>query len=340
MTPASANGPEVSVVIPTHNRRHIIGPTLTGALSQEDVDIEVLVVDDGSTDGTSDRLRELGEPRLRVLQLPVNEQLAAARNRGIAEARGRWIAFLDDDDLWSPRKVREQVDAAERAGASSAYSIAIVLDEHLDPTRVFYPPPVESQPRSILASSSIPAGSSNLIARTDLLREIGGVDRRLGALADWDLFIRLLLHSPTVAIEDPHVGYVLRPGSMSAGAVERHFADLDLIVESYRSEREMWGVDLDGVQFSRWLAGGLRRGGNRRGARRAYLKGAKRYRSAGNLLRAAGLLVSERAMSLGTKPPDLPGWADPPWLDLYRPGGRCDQSLDAIRSGGGSLHDG
>jgi glycosyltransferase involved in cell wall biosynthesis len=327
------NDPEVTVVVPTHNRRDIIGPTLLGALNQEDVEIEVVVVDDCSADGTVEKLRELDEPRLRVIAFETNKRQAAARNAGIAEARGRWIAFLDDDDVWSPRKTREQVDAAERSGAASAYSIALVLDAGLDPTRIFYPPPAESQPDSILASSSVPAGSSNLIVRADLLRSIGGVDEELEALADWDLFIRVLLNDPTAAVEEPHVGYVLRPGSMSAGAVRRHFSDLDRIVETYRFEREQRGVELDGVQFSRWLAGGLRRGGNRRGALRTYLEGAKRYRSPGNVLRAAGLLAGERTLAALSGPPALPEWADQPWLDLYRPGGRFDHSLDELSAG-------
>ncbi len=321
--------PEITIVIPTHQRRALIGPTLLGALEQEDVDLEVIVVDDASRDGTAECLRELGEPRLRVFRFDENSGQAHARNLGIREARGEWLAFLDDDDLWDPRKLREQLDAAAAVDAQIAYSVAVVLDEDLDPLLVYYPPPGEEQPRSILRSSSVPAGSSNLIARTELLRAIGGVDEDLDALADWDLFTRLLLNGRAAAVESPHVGYVLRSGSISAGLMDRHFADFDLLADRYRDERERFGVEIDGVQFSRWLAGGLRRGGNRRDARRAYMKGARDYRSVGNAVRAGALALGE-PLPWHRRRERVPEWANPAWLDLYRPGGRLRRSLDSL----------
>ncbi|HEY5052051.1 MAG TPA: glycosyltransferase family 2 protein [Solirubrobacterales bacterium] len=329
--------PEVTIVIPTHNRRQIIGSTLLAALKQEDVDLEVIVVDDCSTDGTAELLMKLNEPRLRLLRNETNRRQAASRNRGIAEAEGKWIAFLDDDDIWSLAKVRAQLDAVERAGADLAYSTALVLDHNLDPMQVFYPPPPEDQPTSILTSSSVPAGSSNILVRTSLLRDIGGVDESLEALADWDLFIRLLLNGKSATVEQPHVGYVLRPASISAALLERHFSDFDVIEERYRPVREEHGVEMDGVTFSRWLAGGLRRGGRRRDAVSAYLRGARRYRDAGNVARAAGALLGESAMSLAGKPRDLPDWADPAWLDLYRPGGKLARSLDSLAAEAGDV---
>lgn len=321
--------PEVSVVIPTHERRAIVGPTLLGALEQEEVELEVLVVDDASADGTAERLRELDEPRLRVFRFERNSGQAHARNLGIREAGGEWVAFLDDDDLWDPRKLRQQLDAAAAGAAEVVYSVAVVLDQDLDPLRVFYPPPPAGQPRSILRSSSIPAGSSNLIARTELLRSIGGVDEELEALADWDLFTRLLLNGRAATVESPHVGYVLRSGSISSSLMDRHFADFDVLAERFQADRERHGVEIDGVQFSRWLAGGLRRGGNRRDARRAYMKGAREYHNLGNALRAGAVVLGE-PVPWHRRSERVPEWANPGWLDLYRPGGRLNQSLDSL----------
>jgi glycosyltransferase involved in cell wall biosynthesis len=324
--------PDVTVVIPTYNRRDIIGPTIAGALSQEGVDLEVVVVDDCSTDGTAERLRYVDDPRLRVLRNPGNLRQAASRNRGIAAARGSWVAFLDDDDLWSPQKIRDQLDAAERAGADLAYSTAVVLNEHLEPIQVFYPPLPDEQPRSILQSSSVPACASNALVRTARLREIGGLDERFDALADWNLFIRLMLSGPPAVLKEPHVGYVLRPASISAALLERHFTDFDLIEREFRAARHEHGAELNGLQFSRWLAGGLRRGGRRGDAIRAYLRGAWRYRSIGNLFRALGVSLGEGAMGRARRSPELPPWADPDWLDLYRPGGKLAKSLDDLTS--------
>ncbi len=320
--------PEVSVVIPTYGRENLIGPTLAGALGQEDVDLEVIVVVDASPDRTAARLEEIGDPRLRIIVQPVNRGQAAARNRGIAEAAGEWVAFLDDDDIWAPRKLRLQLDAAGRKDADLAFSTALVLDPDLHPIRAFYPPPPSEQPRNILESSSVPAGSSNLVARTELLRQVGGGDEELDALADWDLFIRLLLNGTSAILEEPHVGYVLRSQSVSAALLERHFEDFEVIERKYAAARERYGATLDGVQFSRWLAGGLRRGGRRRDAMRAYLRGAVQYRSFGNLVRCLGVPFGERAMAIARSKPTLP--PAPEWIDLYRPGGRLDCSLEQL----------
>src|SRR5436190_21061432 len=98
----SVDAPEVSVVIPTRDRWDLLRTTLGGALGQRRVSHEVIVVDDGSADETPTRLAEVSDPRLRTVRLGRSMGAAAARNRGLAEARGDWVAFLDDDDVWAP----------------------------------------------------------------------------------------------------------------------------------------------------------------------------------------------------------------------------------------------
>jgi glycosyltransferase involved in cell wall biosynthesis len=107
--------PGVSVVIPTHNRSDLLALTLRSALSQRDVAFEVIVVDDGSADETSEVVAGLGDPRVRLIRHDVSQGVSAARNRGIAEARAEWIAFLDDDDLWAPDKLSFQLTAASES---------------------------------------------------------------------------------------------------------------------------------------------------------------------------------------------------------------------------------
>src|SRR3954468_2829862 len=112
MVRPEAGPPEVTVVIPTRDAWDLLPATLTGALAQEEVALEVVVVDDGSRDGTAAGLAEWAraDPRLRVCRLEPSAGVGAARNAGIERARGEWLAFLDHDDLWAPRKLREQVD--------------------------------------------------------------------------------------------------------------------------------------------------------------------------------------------------------------------------------------
>ena len=96
--------PEVSVIVPTYNRAHTLGDSLRSLLGQEGVDLEVIVVDDGSTDDTPALVAAIGDPRLRVLT-GTHAGIAAARNRGLAAARAPYVAFHDSDDLALPNRL-------------------------------------------------------------------------------------------------------------------------------------------------------------------------------------------------------------------------------------------
>ena len=108
--------PDVSVVIPTLRRPALLRRALDSVLAQTCRDIEVIVVIDGPDDETSAALRAVDDPRLRVLANPRSLTAAGARNRGVEHARGRWIAFLDDDDAWLPHKLERQLGAARDQG--------------------------------------------------------------------------------------------------------------------------------------------------------------------------------------------------------------------------------
>jgi glycosyltransferase involved in cell wall biosynthesis len=100
---------DVTVVIPTHNRKELLDRTLRSVLAQEDVDLSVVVVDDGSADGTEAFVQALADPRVSVVRHPEARGVSAARNTGIARATTTWLAFVDDDDLWAPTKLRAQL---------------------------------------------------------------------------------------------------------------------------------------------------------------------------------------------------------------------------------------
>src|SRR2546421_10333643 len=107
--------PEISVVIPTRNRRALVSRALTTVLGQRNVDIEVFVVDEGSSDGTAELVRSLADSRVTVVRHETPKGVANARNAGLARARAPWVAFLDDDDVWAPDKLALQRDAATGA---------------------------------------------------------------------------------------------------------------------------------------------------------------------------------------------------------------------------------
>lgn len=102
-----SNKPTVSVVIPTYNRAKYVTETIDSVLSQSYTDYEIIVVDDGSTDNTREALAPYMD-RIRYIHQQ-NSGVSAARNRGIKAARGKWIAFLDSDDIWLPEKLAVQI---------------------------------------------------------------------------------------------------------------------------------------------------------------------------------------------------------------------------------------
>jgi glycosyltransferase involved in cell wall biosynthesis len=182
--------PEVSVAISTWNRAHLVGRAIRSALTQTFEDFELLVVDDGSTDGTADVLTSVDDRRLRRVRHERNYGISRTRNSALGLARGEWLAFLDDDNEWAPDYLERQLAfSASRARAGVVYcrarrrhasSGAETEIGELKQGRVFCD----------LVEGWNPFVSSALIRRA-LLVEVGGLDERLRATEDRDLWMRL-----------------------------------------------------------------------------------------------------------------------------------------------------
>ena len=206
--------PEVTVVIPTRDRWSLLSRNaLRAALGQEDVALEVVVVDDGSTDDTSLRLAELDEPRLRTIRHEQPRGMGGARNTGLAAAQAPWVAFLDDDDLWAPRKLRVQLDAVRVAGADFVFAGSVLLAEDGSTAPGDRIPETEGLADAILQGNLIPAGASNVVVRTELARRLGGFDETLRYSADWEFWIRLARAGRAVAVHEILVAHVRHGGS-------------------------------------------------------------------------------------------------------------------------------
>jgi glycosyltransferase involved in cell wall biosynthesis len=104
----------LSVVIPTWNRAHLVGESVESALGQEGGDLEVIVVDDGSTDGTAEVIERRFGKSVKLLRMTTRSGVGAARNEGVCHATGDLLAFLDSDDLWLPGKLKAELDVLER----------------------------------------------------------------------------------------------------------------------------------------------------------------------------------------------------------------------------------
>jgi glycosyltransferase involved in cell wall biosynthesis len=265
--------PQVSVVVPTHNRRELLTTTLQSLVAQRDVDLEVLVVDDDSADGTVETLAARNHPSVRVLSNPGPRGVATARNLGIASARGEWVAFCDDDDLWAPSKLRHQLDAAVAADSRWAFGGAVSFNQKGEVVIISRPPPPEIAIQRLPWVNVVPGGCSNVLARRDLLSCVGGFDVRLRVLADWELWLRLSRTGGPAIVDAPLVGYRLHESNMSAHheGVLAEFALVDALGADLRL-----GSRLETAWLHRWLAQAALRSGRRREAVQSYVRAARR----------------------------------------------------------------
>ena len=310
MTSSSSGSgrPAVSVVIPTRDRWALLATTLASVLAQRDVELEVVIVDDGSSTAMP-----AGPPfddaRVRVVRHEASRGVAAARNAGLEAATGDWVAFLDDDDLWAPEKLRDQVAAADAADAAFAYSRVVAFSEEAGPLGL-RPPPEPAELRTLLRSlNAIPAGASNVVVRSDVLAGVGGFDTSLAHLADWDMWIRLAAAGTAAACPPPHVGYRQHAGNMrsAAGGVHREMLTLD------RKHRHGLVNTRERLEVHRWLAEGHALAGRRAAAAGSQVLGAVLCRSPRELRRVP------RMLRQGRPPPPAPLQDDSSvrWLREY-----------------------
>jgi len=182
--------PSVSVVIATYNKADTIAAAIQSVLQQSYRDHEILVVDDGSTDNTASVVGRFGD---KVRYLPkVNGGTGSARNLGIQEARGEYVAFLDGDDLWMPDKLKLQMAAfAREPDLVGAQCSAYCVDNTLRVLEARRCTPRQDTLLDFLLFHNLPAFASCLVAKRQVLQALGGFGTDLVILSDWDMACRL-----------------------------------------------------------------------------------------------------------------------------------------------------
>lgn len=251
--------PTVSVVIPTYNRARFLPAAVASVRAQTYPCDEILIVDDGSVDDTPEVVNALGAGVRLIRQ--ANAGPAAARNRGIQEARGTLVAFLDTDDRWLPGKIEAQVDLFLRmpdlglacADMSVENGEGVCLVESNFRLRGLYEEfaalggtPIPNAPRRLLELNFV--NTSTVLARRDLLQGLGGFDKRLRYGEDLELWLRIAAQRPVACVpsvqeirveHDSNVTRSVEP--MLRGYVQMARA----IREGFNSQMHQWGVDPD-----------------------------------------------------------------------------------------------
>lgn len=209
--------PLVSVILPTHNRASLLGRAIESVLRQSYARLELIVVDDASTDATPEVTRGFSDARLRYVRLDRNVRAAAARNIGIRGSSGEFVAFQDDDDEWLPTKLERQVAALMAAPAD----VGLILCgfRRVEPNIVWHVGG-EGYVRRLDFSRYFGDGDFSLIStpnwlvRRRVLDQVGLFDERLRSLDDWELGLRILSACRLQHLdEELWIQYQLRPAN-------------------------------------------------------------------------------------------------------------------------------
>lgn len=219
----SCRSPLVTVIVPTYNRADTIRRAIRSVLAQTFQDFEIVVVDDGSTDDTQAAVAEFDDSRVRYVRRASNGGEAAARNTGVSEARGEYIAWLDSDDEWFNDKLREQMDLlAERGDVDAACTGYVLHHEEFQWENTVIerlPSDREHLMRHLLMGCALGLGTT-FVGHRRALDHVGQFDETLIRHTDWDWLVRFVRGHGLAMIERPLARVHFSTARVSARDVE------------------------------------------------------------------------------------------------------------------------
>jgi glycosyltransferase involved in cell wall biosynthesis len=225
--------PTISVIVPVFNGEKTIQRTIHSILNQSFADFELIVINDGSKDLTLLIIDNIKDPRLKIFSYP-NAGLSASRNRGVHQAAGEYISFIDADDLWTTDKLEVQFKALQaNPDAAVAYSWTHYIDESDQFLRGGSYISLSGNVYPKLLELNFLENGSNALIRKQALDEVGEFDESLAAAEDWDIFLRLAARYPFVAVPSPQILYRVSVNSMSANLEKQEAATLQVLERAF-----------------------------------------------------------------------------------------------------------
>jgi glycosyltransferase involved in cell wall biosynthesis len=231
--------PLFSVIMPSYNREQYVSAALNSVLGQTCIDWECIVVDDGSSDSTRSIVREFSakDQRIRLIER-ANGGPGAARNQGAADAKGKYLAFLDSDDLWMGWTLETYRDALDRAGWPeylSGHQIAFCQPSDLQERKAALEINVFKDAIDAFDTGKVESGAGMTVVRTDTFRQIGGFwEERINA-EDNDLTLRVGTCRGYVAVRNPVTIAYRRHGSQQSESQANNLAGILRLVERERA---------------------------------------------------------------------------------------------------------
>lgn len=210
------NNLQVSVIIPTYNRAHLVGRAIESVLNQTYQNFEIIVVDDGSTDNTEEVVKNFNNKVIRYIRHKENRGGGAARNTGIKEAEGNYIAFLDDDDEWLPEKLEKQIsffdDKSSELGVVYTGLIRVdetgeyIVKQYIRVPDIHVPEKRRWIYEDLLLKDYV-GTISTVLVKKECFEKIGLFDESLPSCQDWDICIRIAKMYQFDFIESPLIKY-------------------------------------------------------------------------------------------------------------------------------------
>lgn len=216
----------VTVIIPTHNRAEFLRGAITSVLDQTFQDFDIIVVDDASTDSTGDVVKSFGNGKIKYLRHDINRGGSAARNTGIVNSKGEFVAFLDDDDEWLPEKLTRQVSLFDTTGTNvgAVYTGCVAVNRANGKILGQKCCTKKGDLSRELFTTNYLGSASAVVVRKKCFETVGGFDERLPSFQDYDMWIRIARVFHIDYINEPLFRYYVHgikiwknPGTLHSG---------------------------------------------------------------------------------------------------------------------------
>ena len=208
--------PSISIIIPAYNAERTILETIKSVQNQTYSDFELIVINDGSKDGTLELVNSIQDERLKVFSYK-NGGVCVARNYGFSHATGEFISFIDADDLWTPEKLEAQLDALkQQPEADVAYSWTYFFYEQTGEKIAGHPVFFTGNVYGDLLKENFIASGSNILVRREAIKQVGEFDSTFPHCADWDFYLHLAAQCKFVVVPKHQIFYRQSTTSMTS----------------------------------------------------------------------------------------------------------------------------